>query len=70
MKEAEEAAKARFRNQYHSHFLAITVIVDGGWSKCCHKQSNNAKFGVAIIIGLETRRILYLGVRTGNNLQN
>ena len=63
IKEAEEA-EARSQNQYHSRFLAITVIVDSGWSKCCHKHSNNAKSGVAIIIGLEARKILYLGVRT------
>ena len=65
MKEAGEAEKAIAisRNQYHGCFPAITVIVDGGWSKCCRKQSYNAKSGVAIIVGLETRKILYLGVR-------
>ena len=39
------------------------MIVDGGWSKRCHKHSYNAKSGVAIINGLETQKILYLGVR-------
>ena len=63
--EAGEAEKAIAisRNQFHGRFPAITVMVDGGWSKRCHKRSYNAKSAVAIIIGLETRKILYLGVR-------
>jgi len=32
---------------------AITVILNGGWSKRTHKHSYNAKSGVAIIIGYE-----------------
>ena len=39
----------------------ITVIVDGGWSKCTHKHSYNAKSGVGIIIGKETGKILFMG---------
>ena len=35
-------------------YPAITVIVDGGWSKRSHKHSYNAKSGVAIIIGKQT----------------
>jgi len=54
---------AIYRNQYHGSFPPITVIVDGGWSKCCHKHSYNSKSGVTIIIVLETRKILYLAVR-------
>ena len=42
---------------------AITVIVDGGWSKRSHKHSYNAKSGVAIIIGKVTGKLLYIGVR-------
>ena len=42
---------------------AITVILDGGWSKRSHKHSYNAKSGVGIIIGLETQKILFMGVR-------
>jgi len=41
----------------------ITVILDGGWSKWAHKHSYNAKSGVGVIIGLETQKILYMGVR-------
>ena len=41
---------------------AVTVIVDGGWSKRTPKHSCNAKSGVAIIIGKATGKILYIGV--------
>ncbi len=59
----EERWLAETRNEYHEGVPAITVIVDGGWSKRSHKHSYNAKSGVAIIIGAETRKILYIGVR-------
>ena len=42
---------------------AITVIVDGGWSKRSHRHSYNAKSGVGIIIGYATRKLLHIGVR-------
>lgn len=42
---------------------AITVIVDGGWSKCSHKHSYNAKSGVAIIIGIATGKLLYIRIQ-------
>ena len=51
------------QNRYHQGVPAITVIVDGGWSKCSHKHSYNAKSGIGIIIGKETGKILYMGVR-------
>ena len=35
---------------------AITVTVDGGWSKRSHKHSYNAKSGVAVIIGNATKK--------------
>ena len=41
----------------------ITVIVDSGWSKYSHKHLYNAKSGLGIIIGKETGKISYLGVR-------
>ena len=50
----------------HKGVPAITVIVDGGWSKRSHKYSYNAKSGVAVVIGKLTKQLLYLGVR--NNL--
>ena len=65
MKEAGAAEKAIAiaNGRYHQGVPAITVIVDGGWSKRSHKHSYNAKSGVGIIIGKETGKILYLGVR-------
>ena len=65
MKEAgkEEKRLAIERGEYHHGVPAITVYVDGGWSKRSHKHSYNAKSGVAIIIGKATGKLLYLGVR-------
>ena len=56
MKEAGNAEKAIAitNGRYHQGVPAITVIVDGGWSKRSHKHSYNAKSGVGIIIGQET----------------
>ena len=42
---------------------AITVVVDGGWSKRSHRHSYNANSGVAVIFGAATKRLLYIGVR-------
>ena len=58
----EEKRLAEENGSYHEGVPAITVIVDGGWSKRSHKHSYNAKSGVAIIIGKATGRLLYLGV--------
>ena len=65
MKEAAEEEKklAIARGSYHEDVPAITVIVDGGWSKRTHKHSYNAKSGVGIIVGKQTGKILHLGVR-------
>lgn len=46
------------RGSFHEGVPAITVIVDGGWSK----RSYNAKSGVAKIIGKETGKLLHIGV--------
>ncbi len=59
----EEKRLAIERGDFHEGVPAITVIVDGGWSKRSHKHLYNAKSGVAIIIGKETGNILYIGVR-------
>lgn len=59
----EEKRLAEERGSYHQGVPAITVIVDGGWSKRSHKHSYNANSGVGIIIGKETGKILYMGVR-------
>ncbi len=41
----------------------IRVIADGGWSKRSHKHSYNALGGAAVIIGANTKKLLYLGVQ-------
>lgn len=59
----EEKRLAVERGSYHEGVPAITVIVDAGWSKRSHKHSYNAKSGVGIIVGMETKKLLYVGVR-------
>ena len=65
MKEAgrEERRLAIENDQYHQGVPAITVVVDGGWSKRSNRHSYNAKSGVGVIIGLQTQKLLYIGVR-------
>nr|XP_018909224.1 PREDICTED: uncharacterized protein LOC109038579 [Bemisia tabaci] len=41
----------------------VTVIADGGWSHRSYGHKYTAKSGCAIIIGKETKKILYFGVR-------
>ncbi len=68
---AEEMVKARKedkklalqRKDVVNGYPAITVIIEGEWSKRSHKHSYNAKSGVAIILGYETKKMLYMGVR-------
>ena len=55
----EEKKLALERNDMVNGYPAITVIVDGGWSKRSHKHSYNAKSGVAIIIGKQTKKLLH-----------
>ena len=59
----EEKRLAEERGDYHNGVPAITVIVDGGWSKRSHKHTYSAKSGVGIIIGKCTSKLLYIGVR-------
>ncbi len=42
----EERNIAEEKGSFHEGVPAITVIVDGGWSKRSHKHSYNAKSGV------------------------
>ena len=58
----EEKRLAEERGDFHNGIPAITVILDGGWSKRSHKHSYNAKSGVAII-GKCTGKLLHIGVR-------
>ena len=62
MREAAEE-EAIERESYHEGVPAITVILDAGWSKRSHKHSYNAKSGVGIIVGMETKKLLHVGVR-------
>ena len=56
----EEKEIAIERGAYHEGVPAITVVVDVGWSKRSHKHSYNTKSGVAIIVGMETKKLLYV----------
>ena len=50
-------------DEYHCGVPAITVVVDGGWSKRSHKHSYNAKSGVGIIFGAAKKKLFFIGVR-------
>ena len=62
MKELDE--KSVEKGCYHEGVPAMTLIVDGGWSKRSHKHSYNAISGVANILGKETRKLLYMKFAT------
>ena len=51
------------KGSYHNGIPAITVVVDGGWSKRSHKHSYNANSGVGVIFGAATKALLFIGVR-------
>ena len=59
----EEKQIAEQNNNYHEGVPAITVVVDGGWSKRSHKHSYNANSGVGVIFGAATKKLLYIGIR-------
>ena len=59
----EEWDLAIERGDFHQGVPAVTVVVDDGWSKRCHKHSYNAKSGVAVIFGQCTKKLLFIGVR-------
>ena len=59
----EERRLAIEKGSYYEGVRAITVIVNGGWSKRSHKHPYNAKSGVGIIVGKETVKLLFLDVR-------
>ena len=60
----EERRLALERGDFHEGVPAITVVVDGGWSKRTHKHTYNGQGGVAIVVGEVTKKILHVG----NNL--
>ena len=51
------------QGNYHNGTPAITVVVDGGWSKHSHKHTYNANSGVGVIYGAATKALLCIGVR-------
>lgn len=59
----EEKKIAIQNNKFHQGVPAVTVIVDGGWSKRTHKHSYNANSGVGVIFGAATKKLLYMGVK-------
>ena len=65
MKEAgvEERSHAIANGDYLNGVPFITVIVDGGWSHRSYGHRYTSKSGVAVIIGAQTKKILFLGVR-------
>ena len=48
------------KGNYDEGIPFISVITDGGWSKGSHKHSYNALSGAAVIIGKETKKLLYM----------
>ncbi len=59
----EERRLALENKETHEGIPAITVILDGGWSKRSHKHSYNANSGVGVIFGARTKRLIFIGVR-------
>ena len=62
----KEKELAIAHNRYHNGVQgvpAITVVVDGSWSKRSHKHSYNAKSDVGVIFGAATKKPLFIGVR-------
>lgn len=59
----KECKLAIEHNQFYEGAPAITVILDGGWSKLSHKHSYNTKSRVGLIIGHHTQKLLYIGVK-------
>ena len=57
----EEKRLAEERGDYHQGVPAITVIVDGGWSKRSQSHPPNAKSGVGIFTGQATGNLFYIG---------
>ena len=59
----EEKAHAIAMGNFHEGVPAITVMCDAGWSKRSHRHTYNAMGGVAIIVGVHTKKLLYVGIK-------
>ncbi|GFX42953.1 uncharacterized protein TNCV_4058771 [Trichonephila clavipes] len=44
-------------------YYCLTAIVDGGWCKRSYGHGYNASSGVALIIGMATQKIIFIGIR-------
>ena len=56
----EDRKLAIERGDFHQGVPAITIVVDGGWPKRCHKHSYNAKSGVAVIFGQRIYLLMFV----------
>ena len=56
----EERSLAIAQGTFHDGVPAVTVVVDGGWSKWSHKHSYNAKSAVGVIFGVATKNYFSL----------
>lgn len=66
MKEAgeEEAKLAKNAEDVTDDGIpVITVLVDGAWSKRSYRTNYNALSGVGCIIGVRTKKVIFVGVR-------
>lgn len=59
----EEIKAAERRGDKDDEGYNITAIVDGGWCKRSYGRGYNASSGVAVIMGLATKKIIFLGIR-------
>ncbi|GFR05058.1 uncharacterized protein TNCT_591911 [Trichonephila clavata] len=44
-------------------YYCLTAVVDGGWCKRSYGHGYNASSGVAVIIGMATKKIIFIGIR-------
>ncbi|GFY50062.1 uncharacterized protein TNIN_456451 [Trichonephila inaurata madagascariensis] len=44
-------------------YYCLSAIVDGGWCKRSYGHGYNASSGVAVIIGMATQKIIFIGIR-------
>ncbi|GFR09305.1 uncharacterized protein TNCT_24351 [Trichonephila clavata] len=44
-------------------YYCLTAVVDGGWCKRSYGHGYNASSGVAVIIGMATQKIIFIGIR-------
>ena len=60
----EEARIAREKGEVDKDgFPCITVVADGAWAKRSYKTKYDSLSGVAVIVGYETKKILFIGIR-------